>query len=93
MKEGAAINKSLLTLGTVINKLSEGTQAAGECGWSGWLSGWCCWCNCLGPHALRTAAIVMTPLDPAHWCLPACLSLPAHPALLQGGTSRTATPS
>ena len=30
MKEGAAINKSLLTLGTVINKLSEGVQAAGE---------------------------------------------------------------
>eukprot|EP00887_Chlorella_sp_A99_P004977 scaffold4.g4977.t1 len=28
-KEGAAINKSLLTLGTVINKLSEGVQAAG----------------------------------------------------------------
>lgn len=32
MKEGTAINKSLLTLGTVINKLAEGTQAAG--GWS-----------------------------------------------------------
>lgn len=30
MKEGASINKSLLTLGTVINKLSEGTQAHGE---------------------------------------------------------------
>jgi hypothetical protein len=30
MKEGAAINKSLLCLGTVINKLSEGVQAAGE---------------------------------------------------------------
>ena len=30
MKEGASINKSLLTLGTVINKLSEGTQAQGE---------------------------------------------------------------
>lgn len=29
MKEGAAINKSLLTLGTVINKLSEGAQLAG----------------------------------------------------------------
>lgn len=29
MKEGAAINKSLLTLGTVINKLSEGTQLNG----------------------------------------------------------------
>lgn len=29
MKEGTAINKSLLTLGTVINKLSEGVQAAG----------------------------------------------------------------
>ncbi|MEW5312719.1 MAG: hypothetical protein WDW38_004332 [Sanguina aurantia] len=29
MKEGTAINKSLLTLGTVINKLAEGTQAAG----------------------------------------------------------------
>lgn len=29
MKEGAAINKSLLTLGTVINKLSEGVAAAG----------------------------------------------------------------
>ena len=36
MKEGAAINKSLLTLGTVINKLSEGTQAAG-----GWVGGGC----------------------------------------------------
>ncbi len=30
MKEGASINKSLLTLGTVINKLSEGTQAQGK---------------------------------------------------------------
>ena len=29
MKEGTAINKSLLTLGTVINKLSEGVQSAG----------------------------------------------------------------
>lgn len=29
MKEGAAINKSLLTLGTVINKLSEGVQVQG----------------------------------------------------------------
>ena len=29
MKEGASINKSLLTLGTVINKLSEGAQAQG----------------------------------------------------------------
>ena len=28
-KEGAAINKSLLTLGTVINKLSEGVLAQG----------------------------------------------------------------
>jgi hypothetical protein len=30
MKEGASINKSLLTLGTVINKLSEGVGAQGE---------------------------------------------------------------
>ena len=30
MKEGASINKSLLTLGTVINKLSEGTQTQGQ---------------------------------------------------------------
>ena len=30
MKEGASINKSLLTLGTVINKLSEGAQAQGD---------------------------------------------------------------
>lgn len=30
MKEGASINKSLLTLGTVINKLSEGAQAHGK---------------------------------------------------------------
>lgn len=29
MKEGTAINKSLLTLGNVINKLSEGAAAAG----------------------------------------------------------------
>ncbi len=29
MKEGTAINKSLLTLGTVINKLSEGVQMTG----------------------------------------------------------------
>lgn len=29
MKEGTSINKSLLTLGTVINKLSEGVQAQG----------------------------------------------------------------
>lgn len=29
MKEGASINKSLLTLGTVINKLSEGVQGQG----------------------------------------------------------------
>lgn len=32
MKEGTAINKSLLTLGNVINKLSEGAQAQGGCG-------------------------------------------------------------
>lgn len=30
MKEGASINKSLLTLGTVINRLSEGAQAQGK---------------------------------------------------------------
>lgn len=30
MKEGTAINKSLLTLGTVINKLSEGALVSGE---------------------------------------------------------------
>jgi uncharacterized protein YejL (UPF0352 family) len=30
MKEGTAINKSLLTLGNVINKLSEGAQAQGK---------------------------------------------------------------
>ena len=30
-KEGASINKSLLTLGTVINKLSEGAAAQGAC--------------------------------------------------------------
>ena len=30
MKEGASINKSLLTLGTVINKLSEGVQSQGK---------------------------------------------------------------
>ena len=35
MKEGTAINKSLLTLGTVINKLSEGVQAAGAWGEEG----------------------------------------------------------
>ena len=29
MKEGTSINKSLLTLGTVIHKLSEGVQAQG----------------------------------------------------------------
>lgn len=29
-KEGAMINKSLLTLGTVINKLAEGVQLNGE---------------------------------------------------------------
>ena len=33
MKEGTAINKSLLTLGNVINKLAEGAQATGE--WEG----------------------------------------------------------
>lgn len=30
MKEGASINKSLLTLGTVINKLSEGVAVQGK---------------------------------------------------------------
>lgn len=30
MKEGTAINKSLLTLGNVINKLSEGALATGK---------------------------------------------------------------
>ena len=30
MKEGTSINKSLLTLGTVINKLSEGVQVQGD---------------------------------------------------------------
>jgi centromeric protein E len=38
MKEGTAINKSLLTLGTVINKLAEGVQMTGEA---------CC-CQCVG---------------------------------------------
>lgn len=33
-KEGASINKSLLTLGTVINKLSEGVQVQGEAVWT-----------------------------------------------------------
>jgi hypothetical protein len=42
MKEGAAINKSLLTLGTVINKLSEGVQAAGESAQD------CPWCSSCG---------------------------------------------
>ncbi len=38
MKEGASINKSLLTLGTVINKLSEGAQAqGGQCCGPKWL--------------------------------------------------------
>ena len=32
MKEGTSINKSLLTLGTVINKLSEGVQVSGTAG-------------------------------------------------------------
>lgn len=32
MKEGTAINKSLLTLGNVINKLSEGAAVAGAMG-------------------------------------------------------------
>lgn len=32
MKEGTAINKSLLTLGNVINKLSEGAAVAGKAG-------------------------------------------------------------
>jgi len=41
MKEGASINKSLLTLGTVINKLSEGVQAQGEA--SNFLDGTCSW--------------------------------------------------
>ena len=51
-KEGASINRSLLTLGTVINKLSEGAQAQGarspppfgvhkmltsQCTWEIWL--------------------------------------------------------
>ena len=30
-KEGVMINKSLLTLGTVINKLSEGVHVQGTC--------------------------------------------------------------
>ena len=40
MKEGASINKSLLTLGTVINKLSEGVAAQGER--AGGRAGWAC---------------------------------------------------
>ncbi len=45
-KEGVMINKSLLTLGTVINKLSEGVHVQGACdtsrrvtrkGWPHWL--------------------------------------------------------
>lgn len=34
-KEGAMINKSLLTLGTVINKLSEGVHVQGRAGAAG----------------------------------------------------------
>jgi centromeric protein E len=37
MKEGTAINKSLLTLGNVINKLSEGALATGTGQY--WLTG------------------------------------------------------
>lgn len=37
MKEGTAINKSLLTLGNVINKLSEGVAAQGGQGQDGLL--------------------------------------------------------
>jgi centromeric protein E len=36
MKEGNAINKSLLTLGTVINKLSEGMDSAGAAHYALW---------------------------------------------------------
>ena len=39
MKEGASINKSLLTLGTVINKLSEGVQGQGEPVYASWVWG------------------------------------------------------
>ena len=39
MKEGTAINKSLLTLGNVINKLSEGALATGEGSGLGWGEG------------------------------------------------------
>ena len=49
MKEGASINKSLLTLGTVINKLSEGAQATGET----WVA---CWkkASLLDVHCVET---------------------------------------
>ena len=45
MREGTSINKSLLTLGTVIHKLSEGSQAPGVnvAGLSALIRSWC-WC-------------------------------------------------
>eukprot|EP00882_Tetradesmus_deserticola_P016677 GHRQ01017823.1.p2 GENE.GHRQ01017823.1~~GHRQ01017823.1.p2 ORF type:complete len:106 (-),score=25.23 GHRQ01017823.1:437-754(-) len=47
MKEGTAINKSLLTLGNVINKLSEGVAAQGR---------WMTWVLLLAGLGFRSAA-------------------------------------
>ena len=92
--QGAAINKSLLTLGTVINKLSEGVQAAG----AGSSIAMCRlgiiaqqlrpW---LAASALnRTASVLLIcPLAATEpKCCRNCSSL-----AVQAATSRTATPS
>jgi hypothetical protein len=85
MKEGTAINKSLLTLGTVINKLSEGAHLTGEPA-------------ARGPaplsvsqegarHAASSLAFAETPCC----CSPSCHPHPVPPP--QAPTSPTATRS
>lgn len=59
MKEGTAINKSLLTLGNVINKLSEGVQAQG-----GWSEASCMACSARAParwQGLRVHGVLHAP--------------------------------
>lgn len=104
MKEGASINKSLLTLGTVINKLSEGVAVQGEqgggCAGVGWVVqivlGWRRrvlqrvqgWVGNTMVHCEGLRGAQAT-YWPGHLRLPALL--PCFP--LQAATSPTATPS
>lgn len=95
MKEGTSINKSLLTLGNVINKLSEGALATGTTGRSHSTG------RSVPCYAARRQACARHTREAFHiGCLipprpcPACRRRRVYVYVhVQAATSRTATPS